>query len=574
MKCRQYSLETGAPPRDLLRRRVRVGEYYRIPYSAAFADGQNTMIELYDEAKDTFFSTSWKDLLQHAALDEADRIKFLGMQNELPAVDVHPLGAMYLQFPDQQQPQGKTFNGSDQNVVQIVRTNSGRPFNPNVNLIIGPNAQNGYNFIQSEVQVGILNDQTQRDNPVGGLIIKTTGTRSSQNVITLPTDGRSKAELLSFYKGSGLYNLTTYQPRDSWKSFVQYFDGQGISGMADAYHPSVQPGLYGNRRYTDQPADDGRTRMFQELLFGRPRANNVPTRFIEVGMRPNLHIGRMVFAHQKPQCMRFVHVAGNIMAQTVVFRSTAVRLMQQAEKLDAAAANPGSIDGLHEFHEKLKYLFCDDTQSRSAQSGFINQSRNAGYYNWGGSVLSYLCNAVLNPDEAVRNKCKVVLKDKHQLDLEVLGQHLAKWIKLLVNAVNSGMSFNNQGNNNNVDMFDAFEQGRCLDETIKMFMEEDPESTESKRLDIPVMYLGEWVTEEERTLAFQGRQVNNNIVLMGATTGKWYSSNATPDVLASMRREVKRDDFTQTSANIFPLKKNGTINSSDYIAVTRYHFTI
>jgi hypothetical protein len=165
-----------------------------------------------------------------------------------------------------------------------------------------------------------------------------------------------------------------------------------------------------------------------------------------------------------------------------------------------------------------------------------------------------------------------VLKDKHQLDLEVLGQHLAKWIKLLVNAVNGGMSFNNQGNNNNVDMFDAFEQGRCLDETIKMFMEEDPESTENKRLDIPVMYLGEWVTEEERTLAFQGRnQVNGG---MGATNGKWFSSNEDNQVLASMRREVKRDDFTQTSANIFPLKKNGTINSSDYIAVTRYHFTI
>lgn len=573
-------METGAPPRDLLRRRVRVGEYYRIPYSAAFADGQNTMIELYDEAKDTFFSTSWKDLLQHAALDEADRIKFLGLQNELPAADVHPLGAMYLRFPvvpGAQQPQGITFNGSDQNVVQIVRTNDGRPFIPNAGYINRPNVPNGYNFNQSEVQVGILNDQTQRDNQIGGLIIKTTGTRSSQNVINLPTDERAKAELLSFYKGSGLYNLTFHQAQDSWRNRVQYFDGTngGMPGLVDGYHPSVQPGAYGIDQYNNHPADDGRTRMFQALLFGVLRADGAPTRFIEVGMRPNLHIGRMVFAHQKPQCMRFVHVAGNIMAQTVVFRSTAVRLMQQAEKLDvAASADQASRQGLHEFHEKLKYLFCNDTQSRSAQSGFNNQIRRAGYYNWGGSVLSYLCNAVLNPDEAVRNKCKVVLKDKHQLDLEVLGQHLAKWIKLLVNAVNSGMSFNNQGNNNNVDMFDAFEQGRCLDETIKMFMEEDPESTESKRLDIPVMYLGEWVTQEERDLAWQGRQVNGNITLMGATTGKWYSSNATPDVLASMRREVKRDDFTQTSANIFPLKKNGTINSSDYIAVTRYHFTI
>lgn len=64
---RQYSLETGAPPRDLLRRRVRVAEYYRIPPPSIFvqqlpvAGGalpvldrariNNLNIELYDESK-------------------------------------------------------------------------------------------------------------------------------------------------------------------------------------------------------------------------------------------------------------------------------------------------------------------------------------------------------------------------------------------------------------------------------------------------------------------------------------------------------------------------------------------
>lgn len=73
--CRQYSLETGAPPRDLLRRRVRVAEYYRIPWSDDFLGqslvinaqqgnahhvqanhenhgfGSHVLVDLYDESK-------------------------------------------------------------------------------------------------------------------------------------------------------------------------------------------------------------------------------------------------------------------------------------------------------------------------------------------------------------------------------------------------------------------------------------------------------------------------------------------------------------------------------------------
>ena len=52
---RQYSLETGAPPRDLLRRRVRVAEYYRIPWQECFKNFNNwakVYVELYDESRD------------------------------------------------------------------------------------------------------------------------------------------------------------------------------------------------------------------------------------------------------------------------------------------------------------------------------------------------------------------------------------------------------------------------------------------------------------------------------------------------------------------------------------------
>jgi hypothetical protein len=42
VNSRAYSMETGAPPRDVLRRRVRVAEYYRVPPQA----NRNWEIEL------------------------------------------------------------------------------------------------------------------------------------------------------------------------------------------------------------------------------------------------------------------------------------------------------------------------------------------------------------------------------------------------------------------------------------------------------------------------------------------------------------------------------------------------
>jgi hypothetical protein len=121
LHSRQYSLETGAPPRDLLRRRVRVAEYYRIPWSDDFFNqtlnihvnnagaggahihpnhmnptfGSQVLIDLYDESKDTFFTITWQELLLHAALDEEDRCAMLdslqghnaqNIENALPQI--------------------------------------------------------------------------------------------------------------------------------------------------------------------------------------------------------------------------------------------------------------------------------------------------------------------------------------------------------------------------------------------------------------------------------------------------------------------------------------------------------
>jgi hypothetical protein len=59
INTRQFSLEAGTAPRDMLRRRVRVSEYYRITW-------ENTNLlkryEFYDQSRDSMFYLSWQDL--------------------------------------------------------------------------------------------------------------------------------------------------------------------------------------------------------------------------------------------------------------------------------------------------------------------------------------------------------------------------------------------------------------------------------------------------------------------------------------------------------------------------------
>lgn len=58
-------MEEGAPPRDVLRRRVRVAEYYRIPYE----DGiEEKTFSFYDESKDAWQNFKWTDLYKMSQL--------------------------------------------------------------------------------------------------------------------------------------------------------------------------------------------------------------------------------------------------------------------------------------------------------------------------------------------------------------------------------------------------------------------------------------------------------------------------------------------------------------------------
>jgi hypothetical protein len=53
INSRAFSMEEGAPPRDVLRRRVRVAEYYRIPYER---NVEQKSFAFYDESKVSFYS--------------------------------------------------------------------------------------------------------------------------------------------------------------------------------------------------------------------------------------------------------------------------------------------------------------------------------------------------------------------------------------------------------------------------------------------------------------------------------------------------------------------------------------
>ena len=60
INTRKFSMDAGVAPRDLLRRRVRVSEYYHIPWHT---DNINRKWEFYDQGRDSMFSKSWDELV-------------------------------------------------------------------------------------------------------------------------------------------------------------------------------------------------------------------------------------------------------------------------------------------------------------------------------------------------------------------------------------------------------------------------------------------------------------------------------------------------------------------------------
>ena len=73
INSRAFSMETGTAPRDIMRRRVRVAEYYRIPPQGA---NSRWAVELYDESRDTWFTVRREELDKYARLDDFGRAHY------------------------------------------------------------------------------------------------------------------------------------------------------------------------------------------------------------------------------------------------------------------------------------------------------------------------------------------------------------------------------------------------------------------------------------------------------------------------------------------------------------------
>ena len=68
INSRKFSMDSGTMPRDLLRRRVRVAEYYRIPWNE---DNPKRTFEFYDQSRDSMFKLSWQELCDYAQLQSS-----------------------------------------------------------------------------------------------------------------------------------------------------------------------------------------------------------------------------------------------------------------------------------------------------------------------------------------------------------------------------------------------------------------------------------------------------------------------------------------------------------------------
>jgi hypothetical protein len=65
---RSFATETGARPRDLFDRRVRVAEYYVIN-GVKIDEVDKLRVQMYDQSKDTMFTLKGSEILRHALLD-------------------------------------------------------------------------------------------------------------------------------------------------------------------------------------------------------------------------------------------------------------------------------------------------------------------------------------------------------------------------------------------------------------------------------------------------------------------------------------------------------------------------
>lgn len=468
------------------------------------------MIDLYDESKDTFFTISWKDLLNHAALDEADLVKFKDMGNQ-PEVKNEP--ALAIAYENAK---------NEKDVISVLRM-SKLQGNPDLQKTPGDMGE-AYNEVKNDAHYGPA--EISNDNK-GGLILITNDIskrNSGEARYRLPIENAMrKLEVQSFYKGSGWFNGTA-NDKNVEEACIYYKTMMGGGGWG-----SID--LDG-----DLPDQNKRNQIFKKLMFG----DSNDEYHINFGMRPNLHIGKMVYANLRPDTMRFKHVAAHIIAQTVVTRPLAIHLMKQVESKSKEKTELG---------KKILYMFGVDEVSKKIFSGQYNK-----FYNLETSVLAYMAAAVMHPDPEVRRDCRDKLKTNVNYDMEKIGESLVTWIKCFLNTI----PIPRHGSES--PAFDPYEQGRVLEKTFTVA----GGGTTPEPSHIPVMYLGQYVSKTERTDAWT-KAGNGNDSWKKLQNSKW-KDNGTNDL--AMDRDVGEHTFDVRRAFVFPDGKKA-VEHQDIIAVLR-----
>jgi len=77
INTRQFSLESGQAPRDMLRRRVRVSEHYRIAWEDSNLEKR---YEFYDQSRDSMFYLSWLDLFRASLPEKLEEMQMFASQ--------------------------------------------------------------------------------------------------------------------------------------------------------------------------------------------------------------------------------------------------------------------------------------------------------------------------------------------------------------------------------------------------------------------------------------------------------------------------------------------------------------
>ena len=178
------------------------------------------MIDLYDESKDTFFTVSWKDLLQNAALDEADRLKFENM-DDLPV-------ANNLSFPS------CMFEGIEGANSTVDRITVAR--GPSVNG--APAAQYPPGSTVGRVNEWLKGQKgnTIEDNATGPGLVLITNTMASR------TSGNKQDIASGDWIRVGLPGMDTFERKEEYRSF---FTASGLFN-----------GTYGNGLRTAQEVEE------------------------------------------------------------------------------------------------------------------------------------------------------------------------------------------------------------------------------------------------------------------------------------------------------------------------------